>query len=80
MKVQKADLTASNGVVHVIEKVLLPPKLTIVEALAGDGRFSTLVTAISLADLFETLDSGSNPRERLQSVFIVWDLLLLLGV
>ncbi|XP_037789433.1 transforming growth factor-beta-induced protein ig-h3-like [Penaeus monodon] len=57
VKVQKADLTASNGVVHVIEKVLLPPKLTIVEALAGDGRFSTLVTAISLADLFETLDS-----------------------
>ncbi|XP_063590926.1 transforming growth factor-beta-induced protein ig-h3-like [Penaeus indicus] len=59
VRVQKADLTASNGVVHVIEKVLLPPKLTIVEALAGDGRFSTLVTAISLADLFETLDSGT---------------------
>nr|XP_027233008.1 transforming growth factor-beta-induced protein ig-h3-like [Penaeus vannamei] len=57
VRVQRTDLLASNGVVHVLEKVLLPPKLSIVEALAGDGRFSTLVAAISLADLFETLDS-----------------------
>ncbi|XP_042882499.1 periostin-like [Penaeus japonicus] len=57
VRVEKTDLQASNGVVHVIEKVLLPPRLTILEALAGDGRFSTLVTAVSLADLFEALDS-----------------------
>ena len=71
-----ADVLASNGVVHVIDKVLLPPPAetivdeneqddinnlgTIVDIALGDDQFSTLVAALSAADLVEPL-SGPGP-------------------
>ena len=56
------DVEASNGVIHVIDAVLLPPTdetmpMDIVEVAIADGRFSTLVTAVSEAGLVETLQS-----------------------
>ncbi len=45
-----ADLVASNGIVHVIDRVLLPTK-TIADIAVADGRFSTLVTALDSAGL-----------------------------
>ncbi len=70
----KADIDAKNGVIHVIDRVLLPPDLslttpmaarpaqagTIVEIAAGNPAFSTLVTAVKAAGLVETL-SGKGP-------------------
>mgnify|MGYP000372888214 CR=1 FL=1 len=53
-----ADIEASNGVIHVIDTVLLPPaedKLSIAEIAVADGRFTTLVAALDAADLVETL-------------------------
>jgi transforming growth factor-beta-induced protein len=67
--VVKADVDAKNGVIHVIDKVLLPPDLmaatpvatqTVVEIAAGNPSFSTLVTAVKAAGLVETL-SGNGP-------------------
>jgi transforming growth factor-beta-induced protein len=67
--VVKADVDAKNGVIHVIDKVLLPPDLmpatpvatqTVVEIAAGNPSFSTLVTAVKAAGLAETL-SGKGP-------------------
>ncbi len=52
------DVQASNGVIHVIDTVILPPTENIAEALEADGRFSTLLRAIGAADLGETLSSG----------------------
>jgi transforming growth factor-beta-induced protein len=59
------DIIASNGVIHVIDSVLLPPQEeeslgTIVDIAIADGRFETLVAAVVAADLAETL-SGEGP-------------------
>ncbi len=58
------DIEASNGVIHVVDTVLLPPaettEKTIVEIAVEDGRFTTLVAALQAAELVETL-SGEGP-------------------
>lgn len=62
-KVTAADNLASNGVVHIIDGVLLPPvapapeKLNIVELAQSVDDLSTLVTAVVAGDLAETLSS-----------------------
>lgn len=64
-KVIITDIETSNGVIHVIDAVLLPPsdeammeeKNTIVDIAVADGRFTTLVAALTAADLVETLSS-----------------------
>ena len=66
-KVIITDIETSNGVIHVIDAVLLPPaedammeKNTIVDIAVADGRFTTLVAALGAAGLVETL-SGEGP-------------------
>ena len=54
------DIDASNGVIHVIDSVILPPSQTIVDIAAGNDDFSTLVAAVMAAELAETL-SGEGP-------------------
>ena len=53
------DVKASNGVIHVIDTVLLP-KSDIVETAIADGRFTTLAAALGAADLVDTL-KGEGP-------------------
>merc|ERR1711985_152885 len=58
-----ADNEASNGVVHIIDGVMLPPskleasKPNIVELAQSVDDLSTLVTAVVAADLADTLSS-----------------------
>jgi len=60
-----ADVLATNGVIHVIDKVLVPPTeepteptQTIVEIASADpDTFSTLVAALQAADLVDTLSA-----------------------
>lgn len=52
------DIVASNGVIHVIDTVLLPP--TIYSLLDASKKFGTLVTAVNAADLDGVL-SGTGP-------------------
>lgn len=61
-KVSTADVMATNGIIHVVDNVILPPSMmgtptqNIVEvALADPDNFSTLVTALTAADLVTTL-------------------------
>ena len=48
-----ADVDADNGVVHVINNVVLPVETVVDRAI--DGGFSTLVTAVSKAELLPAL-------------------------
>ncbi len=67
-KVIITDIETSNGVIHVIDAVILPAadeaameeKNTIVDIAVADGRFTTLVAALGAAELVETL-SGEGP-------------------
>ena len=52
-KVTNADIEASNGVIHAIDAVILPP--TVVDLAVQNGNFETLVAAVVGADLAETL-------------------------
>lgn len=63
-KVSAANVMAANGVVHLIDTVIMPPAmmdtptLNIVDvALADPDNFSTLVTALTAADLVTTLSN-----------------------
>ncbi|NIM94983.1 MAG: fasciclin domain-containing protein [Anaerolineales bacterium] len=55
-----ADIEASNGVIHVIDSVILPETRDIVEIAVEDGRFETLVAALTAAELAEAL-KGEGP-------------------
>ncbi len=60
-----ADVEASNGVIHVIDSVILPPDLMaptqdIVDTAAANGSFTTLVAAVKAAGLVDTL-KGKGP-------------------
>ncbi len=56
------DLFADNGVVHVIDMVLLPPAepVTVVDIIVESPVHTTLATAVTLAGLVETLQ-GEGP-------------------
>lgn len=55
-KVVNADLRARNGVIHVIDTVLLPPS-DIIDTAANADSFKTLVTAVKAAELVDALKS-----------------------
>jgi transforming growth factor-beta-induced protein len=57
--VSGADVAASNGVIHVIDRVLLPPD-DLIEVAASSPDFSVLAQALSDAELVETL-RGEGP-------------------
>jgi transforming growth factor-beta-induced protein len=61
-----SDLQCSNGIIHVIDSVLLPPKAeepkrqTVLSVAEQAGTFATLVAAIGAAELDATLE-GEGP-------------------
>jgi len=65
-KVTTADVAATNGVVHIIDTVLIPNKVanaarqSIVELAAGTKDLSTLVTALTAGKLVTALE-GKGP-------------------
>ncbi|MAI39845.1 MAG: hypothetical protein CMA09_00925, partial [Euryarchaeota archaeon] len=57
-----ADVAASNGIIHVIDKVLMPPAdlVDIPTVATGTGIHTALVAALAQADLVSTLQ-GTGP-------------------
>ncbi|WP_396214537.1 fasciclin domain-containing protein [Gemmatimonas sp.] len=62
VQVVTADIVAKNGVIHVVDNVLLPaaPPQTITQTAVATAQLSTLVTALQAAELTGTL-SGAGP-------------------
>jgi uncharacterized surface protein with fasciclin (FAS1) repeats len=64
-KVVRANVPASNGLIHVIDEVLLPPEdavtiAGVADVLALDGRFSVLLEALQRTGLDDAL-AGDGP-------------------
>ena len=59
-QVTVADIEADNGVVHVIDAVLLPPSNTVVDIIVNSEDHTTLEAAVIAAELVETLN-GDGP-------------------
>ena len=60
-QVTAPDLDATNGVVHVIDEVLLPPNVTVADVVINSSVHETLEGAVIAADLAGTLsDLNSN--------------------
>jgi len=55
--VVKADIDCTNGVIHVIDRVVLPEQQNIVQVAANAKSFKTLLTAATKAGLAEALQS-----------------------
>jgi uncharacterized surface protein with fasciclin (FAS1) repeats/predicted lipoprotein with Yx(FWY)xxD motif len=55
-----ADLEADNGVVHVIDAVIVPGPATVVDIIAGSEVHTTLAAVVSAVGLVETLQ-GEGP-------------------
>lgn len=56
-KVVKTDIACSNGVIHVIDAVIMPPTANIVQTADKAGSFRTLLAAVTAADLRKVLES-----------------------
>lgn len=59
-RVIQTDIRASNGIIHVIDQVLLPESKPLLTIATEAGTFNTLAAAIKAAGLIETL-SGDGP-------------------
>jgi len=67
-KVTAADIDASNGVIHVIDEVLLPADFaaqTIVQIAASNPDFSILVKALLKPELADLYAAANNPTSNL---------------
>uniref|UniRef100_T1JPA2 FAS1 domain-containing protein n=1 Tax=Strigamia maritima TaxID=126957 RepID=T1JPA2_STRMM len=45
----KTDIEGMNGVIHIVDRVLVPPTASMVETLQNDGNFSIMLEAIAKA-------------------------------
>jgi uncharacterized surface protein with fasciclin (FAS1) repeats len=58
--VLKTDVACSNGVIHVVDSVMMPVTSNVVDTAVAAGSFKTLAKALTAAGLAETL-SGHGP-------------------
>ena len=56
--ITSADIEASNGVIHIVDAVLLPVEETIAAIAAGNADFSTLVGVLDAAGLLPTVSAA----------------------
>jgi transforming growth factor-beta-induced protein len=57
-QVVKTNIACTNGVIHVIDSVILPESKNLVEVAAGAGSFNTLIAAAKAAGLAGVLSEG----------------------
>ena len=67
-QVVSADILATNGVVHMINKVLIPEDFqaeSITQIAIGNSAFSTLVSILTKPELSDLLAAASDPTQNL---------------
>ncbi|MEM9491305.1 MAG: fasciclin domain-containing protein, partial [Myxococcota bacterium] len=57
-RIVKSDISADNGIIHVIDQVLKPSTHDLVTLAREAGKFSTLLAALDAAALSEVLRGG----------------------
>ena len=66
-------LEAGNGIIHVINKVLIPePESNIMQVLERKGNFSTLLTALAITGLTPTVQNGQYNVIVISGFVILW--------
>lgn len=60
VSIVKTDIECSNGIIHVIDEVILPQSDSILDIASSAGSFNTLAAALEAADLVDAL-SGDGP-------------------
>jgi len=74
-RIVTTDVPASNGVIHVVDAVLLPREDDVVDVALEAGRFTTLAAALDAAGLVEVL-KGEGPFTVLAPTDAAFDRLL----
>ncbi len=54
-EIVESDIEAWNGVIHVVDQVLEPPRITVGEYLEGNSEFSSFVQFLKNEGVFDTL-------------------------
>lgn len=60
VSIVKTDIQTSNGIIHVIDEVILPTSDSILDVASSAGSFNTLAAALEAADLVDAL-KGKGP-------------------
>lgn len=60
VSIVKTDIECSNGIIHVIDEVILPSSDSILDIASSAGSFNTLAAALKAADLIDAL-KGKGP-------------------
>ena len=60
VSIVKTDIETSNGIIHVIDEVILPTSDSILDVASSAGSFNTLAAALEAADLIDAL-KGKGP-------------------
>jgi uncharacterized surface protein with fasciclin (FAS1) repeats len=68
-RMSKADRRVTNGVVHHMEEVLIPPNFTIWDYLSEDGNYNIFKTALQETDLVELADMVDLKKGKLNTTF-----------
>ena len=55
VKISGFDKLASNGVIHLVDDVIFPPSMDLVELAKANSQFSTILSAVQTAGLEHTL-------------------------
>lgn len=58
--VQRSDLRSNNGVLHILDRVIWPPELNLVQALAQPGKFNKLLEIIKTSGFQPELESTNS--------------------
>jgi uncharacterized surface protein with fasciclin (FAS1) repeats len=61
----KGDVLAGNGLIHVIDRMLIPAKLTIAKFVENDPKYSIFLQALKETTLYDSLNvAPANNRDR----------------